>query len=372
MESKRWASMSTTSRSTTDGQGHDKNGSPTRHKCRRCAQSFDSRNKLMRHVFGDHPPPGSAKREASSAPRRTPAATIGPAEPLSPTTSPGTPTPEAIPLSPVESHGESNDNYTTERPRYQHNHHRNHHPHPFLTFSKEQQLIFVFRILYVLFSVAMKQHEEAKQNQQRLQRLGHLDWDIMTPEPVTPPESPVLVSPTLDFVAPAEQHHRVLSISSTSTLNPLASEFRMVSAGNSFPLNHDSQRDNSPVNERLAAVISNPPAEKDFQRIEKSPPPIQDMSGTKEPTQQASTDPSLQNPAKTEEPIKTQVTEQPRGGDGNSETHDPESEDEDDNDGGAHLVWLDEEEDDQNIATRGASLQNKDSMSTQHTQPKAV
>ncbi|KAK4654993.1 hypothetical protein QC762_405660 [Podospora pseudocomata] len=349
MESKRWASMSTASRSTTDGQAQDKNGSPTRHKCRRCAQAFDSRNKLMRHVFGDHPPPGSTRRDASSAPRKPPAATIGPAEPLSPTASPETPPPGAIPLSPVESHSGNNDNYTTERPRNQHSY----HPHPFLTFSKEQQLIFVFRILYVLFNVAMKQHEEAKQNQQRLQRLGHLDWDIMTPEPVTPPESPVLVSPTMDFVAPKEQHHRVLSISSTSTLNPLASEFRMVSAENSFPMSHDGQKGASPVNERFVAITGHSPSEK-------------------EPNRKASTDPSLQDPEETQEPVKAQATEQPLGAYGESDTHDLESEDEDDNGGGAHLVWLDEEEEEDNIATRGAALQNKDSTEEKRIQSKAI
>ncbi|KAK4175079.1 hypothetical protein QBC36DRAFT_332264 [Triangularia setosa] len=357
MESKRWASMSTASRSTADGQSHDKNGSPTRHKCRRCAQSFDSRNKLMRHVFGDHPPPGSARRETSSAPRKTPAATVGPppAEPRSPTTSPGMPTLEAIPLSPVESQSENNDNYTIERPRNQH-----YHPHPFLTFSKEQQLIFVFRILYVLFNVAMKLHEEAKQNQQRLQRLGHLDWDVMTPEPVTPPESPVLVSPTMDFVGPAEQHHRVLSISSTTTLNPLASEFRMVSAENSFPLGYESQRDDSPVNECLSYPIN-----------DNSPSPIQKLSGTMEPAPKASTDPSLQDPIEAEEASKDRGTEKPQASDRDYDNHDFESEDEDDNGGGAHLVWLDEE-DDVDTMPKGASLQNKDFTVAQNSHSRAV
>ncbi|KAK4198770.1 hypothetical protein QBC40DRAFT_283229 [Triangularia verruculosa] len=354
MESKRWASVSTTSRSTADGQGHDKNGSPTRHKCRRCAQSFDSRNKLMRHVFGDHPPPGSARRE--TAPRKPLSTTV--AEPLSPTTSPGTPTAEAIPLSPVESHNENSDNYyTTELPRLQ-----PHHPHPFLTFTKEQQLIFVFRILYVLFNVAMKQHEEAKQNQQRLQRLGHLDWDIMAPEPVTPPESPVLVSPTMEFVAPLVQHHRVLSISSTSTLNPLASEFQMVSGGNS-----------SPVNERLPVVTGDTAANEIQCVSEKSPPLIQKLSDADQTIQKASTDlESLQDSARAEEVLKAQMTDELEGADHKNNHHDLESEDEDDNDGGAHLVWLDEEEDDNGAIPKGASLQNKDSTSVQQRDARAV
>ncbi|KAK0744487.1 hypothetical protein B0T21DRAFT_357898 [Apiosordaria backusii] len=363
METKRWASMSTTSRSTTDGQSHDKNGSPTRHKCRRCAQSFDSRNKLMRHVFGDHPPPGSARRETSNAPRKTPAATVGPpAEPKSPTTSTGTPTPDAIPLSPVESHGENNDNYTTERPRTQH-----YHPHPFVTFSKEQQLIFVFRILYVLFNVAMKQHEEAKQNQQRLQRLGHWDWDVITPEPVTPPESPVAVSPTMAFVAPTEQRHRVLSISSTSTLNPLASEFRMMPTESSCPGSYEAQRDDSPVNECLPILSGDDLAVEKSDPIQPgSPSPTQKQAPAKVPKKEASTDPSLQDPAEAGEALKIQETEKSHGGNNNnSGSHDLESEDEDDNDGGAHLVWLDEEEDDEDTAPRGVSLQNKDSPATQ-------
>ncbi|KAK4224019.1 hypothetical protein QBC38DRAFT_486386 [Podospora fimiseda] len=155
--------------------------SSSRMTCRRCTQSFDSRNKLMRHVFRDHSPPGSAKVNSPVLPAARTVKQSRPQQQQRQTSNPPSLSihPPAQPVPPPSSSS----------------------VHPFLILSKEQQILFVFHVLRIFFSVVMKQHEKQQNQYPQNQQL---------PLPflrAAEPASPDLSSPTLQGSIPDEQHH---------------------------------------------------------------------------------------------------------------------------------------------------------------------
>ncbi|KAK4184646.1 hypothetical protein QBC35DRAFT_505522 [Podospora australis] len=229
MESKRWAPPASSRPTTSDGPDGSKHH--RRMTCRRCTQSFDSRNKLMRHVFRDHSPPGAARHTVNSGgggggspanpraggPIRTTlrgnARDHPPASPESTATATTTtltanhtppiqilkpPAGDKIPLPRLSS------------------------VHPFLTLSKEQQILYTLKVLYILFSVAMKQHAEDEQMQHQTQ--GFVPFIAPSSESPDFPLSPASVDTQLFFSPPPPPPPPPLP-QRRSTLNPKASEF---------------------------------------------------------------------------------------------------------------------------------------------------
>ncbi|KAK4135072.1 hypothetical protein BT67DRAFT_290742 [Trichocladium antarcticum] len=120
-----------------------RNQSPSRKTCRRCGQQFQTRNKLMRHLFDSHTPPKpshvGAKTAAKTAAARDAAVLVSP---------PSGPRPPDPPAS---------------RPA------RPPRVHPFSMLSQQGQIAFTLNILCLIFAVGLKQQEQEQEQQEHAQ-----------------------------------------------------------------------------------------------------------------------------------------------------------------------------------------------------------
>ncbi|KAK4098008.1 hypothetical protein N658DRAFT_509929 [Parathielavia hyrcaniae] len=125
--------------------------------CRTCGANFRSRNQLMKHLYRTHPlKPGTVKQPNATSLREQEA----PNQPSKVVVRVKAP-PAADKLA----------SPTTARATTAHKPEKQSPTHPFVLLSESQKLVFVARVLFVLFNVCMRQMEEGEEEEQARQQV---------------------------------------------------------------------------------------------------------------------------------------------------------------------------------------------------------
>lgn len=125
-----WRTRQSTSQ--TDPQARNQKDTSKQQTCRHCRRQFQTRNKLMRHLFKSHPPPDSSASTTTRPPVKRP----GPKFPVEAPPKPATPRRAGPQV------------------------------HPFALLSHDQQLALALYMLYILFVAGLKQREQERKEDQ--------------------------------------------------------------------------------------------------------------------------------------------------------------------------------------------------------------